>query len=207
MQLWMSTTYHPQTDDQPEVLNRFLEIYLCCFTLDRPKDWIKWLGWAEFSYNTVFHYSAYMTPFQVVYNRPLPSIMQHLLGDCHVDVVRDMLMDRDETLRLSKTHLLAAHQKISTKPTNNAITYCFGWERRFLSSSALIPVGLLTTCPSQAMHLVLRTIRDDHAHWRGSISPPPSLLQPDMSSPPLSAQTSTRRSQRLRLLAITFCLG
>jgi hypothetical protein len=39
----MSTAFHPQT----EVVNRCLENYLGCFTSDRPREWVRWLPWAE----------------------------------------------------------------------------------------------------------------------------------------------------------------
>jgi hypothetical protein len=62
-----SSTYHPQTDGQTEVVNRTLEMYLRCFTGDKPKDWVKWLPWVEFTYNTSWHSSTGRTPFEVVY--------------------------------------------------------------------------------------------------------------------------------------------
>ena len=62
-----SSSYHPKTDGQSEVVNRTLEMYLRCFTSSRPKEWLKWLPWAEFCYNTSWHSVIKKTPFEVVY--------------------------------------------------------------------------------------------------------------------------------------------
>ena len=62
-----STTYHPQTDEQTKVVNRSVEIYLRCFCGEKPKDWMKWLFWAEYWYNTTFQRSLGVSPYQAVY--------------------------------------------------------------------------------------------------------------------------------------------
>lgn len=48
----MSTTYHPETNGNIEVLNRGLETYLRCFASEQLKQWCSWLHWTEYWYNT-----------------------------------------------------------------------------------------------------------------------------------------------------------
>jgi hypothetical protein len=65
--LKLSTSYHPQTDGQTEVVNKCLENYLRCFAADRPTQWTLWLPWAKYWYNTTWHSSIKMTPYEAVY--------------------------------------------------------------------------------------------------------------------------------------------
>lgn len=104
-QLKMSTTYHPQTDGQTEVVNRCLETFLRCFIADQPKSWPQWIPWAEFWYNTTYHSSTGSTPFELVYGRAPPALICFMPGEIRVEAVRRELLDRDEVLRQLKYHL------------------------------------------------------------------------------------------------------
>lgn len=45
--LSLSTTYHPQSDEQTERVNQCLECYLRCMTCGYPRKWVSWLLLAE----------------------------------------------------------------------------------------------------------------------------------------------------------------
>ena len=68
-----SSSYHPQTDGQTEAVNWALDMYLCCFTSSRPKEWVQWVPWAEFCYNTSLHASTRKTPFKVCMEESPPT--------------------------------------------------------------------------------------------------------------------------------------
>lgn len=78
--LKMSSSYHPETDGQTEVVNRCVESYLRCFASEKPRNWSYWLPWAELWYNTTFPVSTGSIPFQVVYGRKPPTIVRFVYG-------------------------------------------------------------------------------------------------------------------------------
>jgi hypothetical protein len=96
--LRMSTTFHPQTDGQSEVVNKVIAMYLCCVTGDRPQAWVDWLSWVEYCYNTLFHTALRATPFEVVFGHPPPLILPYQPGSAWTAAAKELLHDRDDIL-------------------------------------------------------------------------------------------------------------
>lgn len=87
IQLKMSTTYHPKTDGQIEVVNRIVEGYLRCFCFEQPKNWYVLLSWAEYWNNTSYQGAARRTPFEAVYGRTPSSFSWFVPGETPVEAV------------------------------------------------------------------------------------------------------------------------
>lgn len=79
-QLKLSTSYHPQTDGQTEAVNKCLETYLRCFTSEKQHLWVQWLPLAEWWYNTNYHATTKMTPYESFYGQLPPSPTSYLTG-------------------------------------------------------------------------------------------------------------------------------
>ncbi|PNX84743.1 Ty3/gypsy retrotransposon protein, partial [Trifolium pratense] len=112
--LKMSSSYHPETDGQTEVINRCLESYLRCFASDQPKSWTHWIPWAEYWYNSTYHVSIGKTPFEAVYGRSPPNLLRFLSNETKVAAVAMELSDRDEALQQLKLHLLKAQEQMAS---------------------------------------------------------------------------------------------
>lgn len=108
--LLRSTAYHPQTDGQTEIVNQALETYLRCFVNGQPRQWAKWLHWAEYCYNTSPHMSINMSPFMALYGRPPPSIIQFGNNVTPIDSVELWLKERDAIIDELKFSLLRAQR-------------------------------------------------------------------------------------------------
>ena len=65
--LLFSTTCHPQTDGQTEVVNRTLSTMLRAVLKKNLKMWEECLPHIEFAYNRSMHSTTKMCPFQIVY--------------------------------------------------------------------------------------------------------------------------------------------
>ncbi|TYK06558.1 ty3-gypsy retrotransposon protein [Cucumis melo var. makuwa] len=108
-----STTYHPQTDEQTEVVNKCLKLYLRCLCQDRPKTWSEKLAWAEYWYNTNYHASIKTTPYAVVYGQPPPPVISYgQVSTTPNDSVEYQLQNRDEILAVLKQHLQHAQEQM-----------------------------------------------------------------------------------------------
>ncbi|KAJ9547437.1 hypothetical protein OSB04_019980 [Centaurea solstitialis] len=90
------------------VVNRSLETYLRCFTSALPKEWVKWLPWAEYWYNTSYHSTIRLTPFKVLYSRDLPRLLSYDRGTALTFEVDRYLQDRDRVLEELRGQFLRA---------------------------------------------------------------------------------------------------
>lgn len=104
----MSTTYHPQTDGQSEASNKCIELYMRCFILESPHEWVPMLPWVEFRYNTTFYSFAEVIPFQVLYRREPSTISRSVFGSAANDLVEKYKLERDEVLVLLQNNLFKA---------------------------------------------------------------------------------------------------
>ncbi|GJS49281.1 ty3-gypsy retrotransposon protein [Tanacetum coccineum] len=114
-----STAYHPQTDGQTEVVNRGLKQYLRAMVSNRPQQWVKFLSWAEYCYNTSYHSSIKMSPFQALYGRLPPAIIPYAPGSSKVAAVDEVLTEQEELLRKLRNNLLAAKHRMEMKANHN----------------------------------------------------------------------------------------
>nr|CAB3494457.1 unnamed protein product [Digitaria exilis] len=144
--LHMTTAFHPQSDGQTEAANKIIVVYLRCFTGDCPRQWIRWLPWAEYVYNTAFQASLKDTPFKVVYGRDPPSIRSYEPGETRVAAVAKTMADRDEFLADVHYRLEEAQavQKKFYDKGHRMVTYAVGdWV--WLRLRHLFPASLPTT--------------------------------------------------------------
>jgi len=68
-QLNFSSTYHPQTDGQSEVVNRSLGNLLRCLAGTKPKQWDLALPQVEFTYNRFKNRTTGLSPFEIIYGQ------------------------------------------------------------------------------------------------------------------------------------------
>jgi hypothetical protein len=99
VKLQLSSAFHPQSYGQSEAANKVIAMYLRCLARDRRRQWLNWLAWAEYCYNTVFHSSLKTSAFRVVYGRDPPSLQSYVHGEAQLPVVHQQLQDRDEFLQ------------------------------------------------------------------------------------------------------------
>jgi hypothetical protein len=111
-QLAHSSSYHPQSDGQTEIVNKCLEGYLRFFVSDKQTQWFKWLPLTEWWYNTSFHTATKMTPFMALYGYHPPSITSSLKEKSKVQAVEDHIENQQQILQILKDNLTMAQNRM-----------------------------------------------------------------------------------------------
>lgn len=71
-----------------------------------------WLSLAEFWFNTNFHTSTKLTPFEALFGYPPPKLLDYILRTTKVDSVDVHLRTRQQLLSLLKQNLLVAQERM-----------------------------------------------------------------------------------------------
>jgi hypothetical protein len=88
IELATSTSYHPQTDGQIEIVNKWVEGYLRNYVGGQQCTWVRWLHMGEYCYNTTYHMSIKMSPFRALYGYDAPSFIDVAFRDSRVPGIR-----------------------------------------------------------------------------------------------------------------------
>lgn len=94
----MSTSYHPQTDGQTEIMNQILEIALRCYVNPQKDDWDTYLDGFSLSYNNTPHSATTYAPAFLLYGF-IPTTGSNILRDPSSDLKRTNSVSEHEALR------------------------------------------------------------------------------------------------------------
>jgi hypothetical protein len=106
-----SSSYHPETDGETEVVNRNLETYLRCLASEHPRQWFKFLHLAEYWYNSAFHSAIKMSLFEALYSRSPPAIPDYVTGQSTIVPLNNALEQRQRILSTLKQNLYRSRKK------------------------------------------------------------------------------------------------
>lgn len=73
---------------------------------------VEWLPLAEFWFNTNFHTSTKLAPFEALYGYPPPTLLDYVPGTTKVDSVNVHLKFRQQLTTFLKQNILAAQERI-----------------------------------------------------------------------------------------------
>ena len=93
------------TNYQTKEVNKCLETYLHCFASKNYHPWFQCFILVEWWYNTTYHETTKMTPYETIYGKNPPSITSYLLGTSKVHEVETLLQNRKWTLETLKDNL------------------------------------------------------------------------------------------------------
>ncbi|XP_059071493.1 uncharacterized protein LOC131062988 [Cryptomeria japonica] len=106
-----STSYHPQTDGQTEIVNKWIEGYLRNYVTGQQTAWVKWLHLGEHCYNTTHHMSIGMSPFQALYGYEATSFGELITQESKVPRAQDFVQQSMDIMKTLKENLQQAQNQ------------------------------------------------------------------------------------------------
>ncbi|OMO54937.1 Integrase, catalytic core [Corchorus capsularis] len=131
--LMLSTTSHPQTDRQTEVVNRTLSTLLRALIKKNLRTWEDCLPHVEFAYNRSIHSTTRFSPFEIVYGfnplTPLDFLSLPLIVQVDMDGKKkaDYVKDLHEKVRSQIEKKTQHYMKIANKGHKEVIFETGDW--------------------------------------------------------------------------------
>jgi len=118
--LLFSTTCHPQTNVQTEVLSRTLTQLLCAIIQNNLKNWEDCLLFIEFAYNRSVHSTTEFSPFEIVYafNPLTPMDLMALLVDERVSLDSNRKAQEVKTIHESVRQQIEKRNRVCATKAN-----------------------------------------------------------------------------------------
>ncbi|MCI46073.1 hypothetical protein A2U01_0067313, partial [Trifolium medium] len=87
--------------------------------------WVKWLGWAEFWFNSNNNSSTKSTPFKALYGREPPQLLKGTTTPSTVEEVNRLTEERDTILHDLCSNLVKAQSQMRTQANKHRrdVTY------------------------------------------------------------------------------------
>jgi hypothetical protein len=120
-----NTSYHPQTDGQTEIVNKWVEGYLQNYVSGQHKAWVKWLHLGEYCYNTTYHMSIGMSPFRALYSYDPLTFVEIVFRDSRAPMVQDWIQKSQDILRELKDHLHRAQNQQKIQADKHRVEHTF----------------------------------------------------------------------------------
>ncbi|XP_065621855.1 uncharacterized protein LOC136064253 [Quercus suber] len=79
---------------------------------DRPTEWSDWLYLAEYWFNTNYHSTTKVTPYEAMYGFPPPCLLDYIPGTTQVATVDSLLQSRQHILTLLKQNLVEVQARM-----------------------------------------------------------------------------------------------
>jgi hypothetical protein len=120
-----STSYHPQTDGQIEIVNKWVEGYLLNYVSGQQKAWVKWLHLGEYCYNTTYHMFIGMSPFNALYIYDPLTFVEIVFGDSIAPMVENWIQQSQDIIRELKDHLQSTQNQQKVQADKHRVELTF----------------------------------------------------------------------------------
>ena len=107
----MRTSYHLQSNGKIEIVNKWIEGYLRNYVPGQHRTRIKRLHLGEHCYNTTYHMTIRMTPFQALYGYDASTFVDWIFGDTRAPKAKEWIQEGQDILKILRENIQAAQNQ------------------------------------------------------------------------------------------------